>query len=224
MRAASFGAWITIALIGMASARAAQPSEPAVVVEPSRITVSGVTPGGEVLFVGAGLEPRKYYAIPHRWSKVLADTGAKGTVSYELESPVTWNALWIVTDLTTGRYIVASTPGFPVERSHLASRHFVRDTHGDVNRFAYERRVADVLYIVAGGGAWGLLAQDGDSSDGDGKGDGTTTIDLPRLRPAGADKPIPSVFAPGATLLVIDPSRLDLLELKVDASAIAGAK
>jgi hypothetical protein len=223
MRPASFAALIAIALIGIPFARAARPSDPAVVIEPSRITVSGVTPGGDVLFVGAGLEPKKYYAIPHRWSRVLADTDAKGTVSYDLEGPVTWNALWIVTDLTTGRYVVASTPGFPVERSHLASRHFQRDTHGQVSQFAYERSVADVLYI-ASGGAWTLLARDGDSSDGDSKDDGITTIDLPKLRPAAPGKPIPSAFAPGATLLIIDSSRLDLLELKVDASTISGAR
>lgn len=214
---------IAITLIGISSGYAAPPpSGPSVVVEPSRITVSGVTPGGQVLFFGAGFEPKRYYAVPHRWSKVL-DTGVKRTVSYELDAPVTWNAIWIVADLTTGRYAVASTPGFPIEESHLAHRNFHRDALGAISQFVYQRPVAEFLYL-APGGAWTQSAYDGDVSDADGKQDGVTTIDLARLQPLGVEKSNPSAFTPGGTLFIIDASRLDLLELKVDGSLLAGAR
>jgi hypothetical protein len=222
MRAGLAAVLFSVALMPFGYA-ATLPSAPSVVVEPSRITVSGVTPGGEVLFFGAGFEPKRYYVIPHRWSKVLSDTGLKGTVTFNLETPVTWNALWIVADLTTGRYAVASTPGFSAERSHLTQKSFNRDTLGTVSRFTYQRPVADFLYI-APGGAWSLVTRDGDASDGDGKEDGKTTIDLSRLQPIGVQRSLPTAFAPGGTLFIIDSSRLDLLEMKIDASVLAGAR
>jgi hypothetical protein len=92
-----------------------------------------------------------------------------------------------------------------------------------VNGFGYERGSADILYI-APGGAWTTLARDGDTSDADAQDDGITTVDVSRLRPAGGFKAAPSVFVPGGTLFVIDSSRLDLLEVKIDASILAGAQ
>jgi hypothetical protein len=218
-----FAAICAITLIGISRGYAAsQPAGPSVVVEPSRITVSGVTPGGQVLFFGAGFEPKRYYVVPHRWSKVL-DADVKRTVSYELDAPVTWNAVWIVADLTTGRYAIASTPGFPIEESHLTHRSFHRDALGAVSQFAYQRPVVDFLYL-APGGAWTQLTYDGDSSDADGKDDGVTTVDLGKLLPLGARKSAPTAFAPGGTLFIIDLSRLDVLELKIDGSVLAGAQ
>jgi hypothetical protein len=223
MRTRIAAALFAIASITVSSGYSAtQPPGPSVVVEPSRITVSGVTPGGQVLFFGAGFEPKRYYVVPHRWSKVL-DADVKKTVSFELGTSVTWNAVWIVADLTTGRYTIASTPGFPIEESHLAHKSFHRDALGAVSQFVYQRPVVDFLYL-APGGAWTQLAYDGDSSDADGKDDGITTVDLAKLLPLGAGKSVPTAFAPGGTLFIIDPTRLDVLELKIDGSVLAGAR
>jgi len=218
------GALFAIALVQTPAVNAAveMAAVPTVTVEPSRIVATGITRGGKVLFFGAGMEPKKYYAIPHRWSSVVADTTMTGTVSYDLGTSVTWNAIWVVADLSTGRYIVTSTPGFPAERSRLTRKMFNRDTHGAVNRFTYQRPSADFLYI-APGGAWSLPARDGDTSDADGIGDGYTTIDLSRLQPAGAQIPLPGSFMPGGTLLVLDPVRLDLVEININENALAAA-
>lgn len=223
MRAKSAATLIAMILCGVPSAYSATPPTPAVTVAPSRITASGITPGGEVLFFGAGLEPKRYFAVPHRWSKVIADTGLKGTVSYDLDTAVTWNAIWIVADLSSGRCVVASTAGFDAERTYLTQRTFSRGLLGAVNQFTYHRPVADFLYVVPGG-AWTLLARDGDTSDADGKQDGITTIDLSRLQRVGDGTSLPAAFAPGGALFIIDSSRLDLLELKIDASLLAGVR
>ncbi|MEK6372845.1 MAG: hypothetical protein AABO58_09125 [Acidobacteriota bacterium] len=213
-----------ILTVGAAGAsRGAAAAGPGVSVAPSAITATGITPGAQVLFFGAGFEPKTYYAVVHRWSTVVADADMDGSVSYALDSPVTWNALWIVADLRTGRYAVASTPGFPVHRSALERRDFKRDMTGGISRFVYSRSIVDFLY-VSPGGAWTLQARDGESTDGDSKVDGETAIDLSRLRPLLSGADVPRAFTPGGTLFIIDSSRLDLLELKIDASILAGAR
>ena len=193
-----------------------------VTVEATKITASGLSPGTQVLFFGEGFEPKGFHAVFHRWSKVVTDT-ENGSVSYVFDKPVTWNAVWIVTDLRTGKYAVVSTPGFPTMSSELTRRSLKRDGTGAVNQFVFSRLAADFLYIAPGGGAWSLLAADGDTNDADGRLNGETTIDLLRTNPVdGTEKP--RQFSPGGTLFVIDPMRLDVLELKLDGSILAGAR
>jgi hypothetical protein len=193
-----------------------------VVVEPTKITASGVSPGADVLFFGAGYEPEGFHAVFHRWSVVVTET-AHGTVSYVFDKPVTWNAVWIVADLRTGKYAVVSTPGFPTMTSEFTRRSLKRDGVGAVNQFIFSRQVVDFVYLAPGGGAWSLLASDGDTTDADGRADGQTTLDLLRANPiSGTDRV--RQFTPGGTLLAIDPSRLDVLELKLDGSLLAGAR
>jgi hypothetical protein len=193
-----------------------------VTLEPARITVTGVTPGAQVLFFGAGFEPQGFHAVLHRWSKVVSDT-QHGSVSYVFDAPVTWNSLWIVADLRTGSYAVISTPGFPTIKSELTRRSLKRDATGAVSQLHFSRPAADFLYIAPGGGAWSLLARDGDENDADGSPDGETTLDLLRADPVEGTDRIKQ-FTPGGTLFVIDPTRLDVLELKVDGSMLAGAR
>jgi hypothetical protein len=137
---------------------------------------------------------------------------------------VTWNALWIVADLSNGHYTVVSTPGFPTIRSWLPKREFKRGAGGAVNRFAYNRPEVYLLYLHPGGSAWTMEATDGDSTDADGVANGITEIDLAKLQPIVSGTSNPTAFAPGGTLLVLDPSRLDLLEIKIDGSMLAGAR
>jgi len=208
---------------GVAAAAVQNATAPSltVTVESSKITATGVSPGSRVLFFGEGFEPKKFHAVFHRWSKVIQDT-QNGTVSYVLDQPVTWNALWIVTDLRTGHYAIVSTPGFSIIRSDLTGRSLKHDAAGAISRFVFSRMSADFVYVAPGGGAWSLLARDGDANDADGIVNGETTIDLLRASPVdGTDTA--RQFSPGGTLFVIDPMRLDVLELKLDGSILAGA-
>lgn len=175
------------------------------------------------MFFGIGYEPKRYYAKVHRWSSVVMDGDLDGAAEYVLDVPVTWNALWVVADLTSGRCASAATPGYAISRPRFERYDIKRDPLGAVNRFVYSRPSADFLYIVPGGGAWKLLARDGDDTDGDATGNGKTTIDLSRLEPLDTGKERPRALTPGGTLFVIDPSRLELLELKVDASLLGRA-
>lgn len=202
------------------SGLSAPSAAPTVVITPAKISVTGITPGAQVLFFGAGFEPRRSDAVLHRWSSVVTDDG-HGTVDYPLDPPVNWNALWIVADLRNGHYTIAATPGFPIDRERFTKGEFKRDGNADVTRFLYGRVNAEYLYLLSGG-AWTFSARDGGDTDLDGAVDGATVIDLLRFKPAlGADKP--RAFTPGGTLFAIDTLQLDLLELKIDGSMLAGA-
>lgn len=198
-------------------------NEPVVTITPSKITVSGTTPNANILFFGAGFEPKEGQAIVHRWASVVASNGPHGDVSYDLNPAVTWNALWIIADLANGHYTVISTPGFRSHQALRPKRAFKHGTGGAVNRFAYARSEVYALYLHPGGGAWTIRATDGDSTDADGTANGATEIDMTALQALVSGSNAPTAFAPGGTLFIIDPSRLDLLELKIDGSMLAGA-
>jgi hypothetical protein len=193
-----------------------------VIVTPTRITVDGVTPNAKVLFFGAGFEPKRDNAVVHRWSTVLSDTAVRGHVEYDLGAPVTWNALWIIVDLTSGHYAIASTPGFPTIRTSVPHREFKRGIGSLVSRFAYGRSAVYALYVHPGGASM-AMSRDGGPTDSDGVADGTTEIDLANLQPLADGVKVPDAFVPGGTLFLIDTSRLDLLELQIDGSLLAGA-
>ena len=119
---------LIILLVGLSSRAARGANELSIAATPSNITVGGITPGGEVAFFGVGLEPRRHQTVVHRWSSVVADVAKAGTVKYPLDVAVTWNALWVVADLTSGRYAIVAMPGYPVMRSRIERHEFKRDT------------------------------------------------------------------------------------------------
>jgi len=212
----------SLACIGVAALCEAA-NDPIVTITPSKITVSGATPNANILFFGAGFEPKGGQAIVHRWASVVTSNGPHGDVSYDLNPAVTWNALWIIADLANGHYTIISTPGFRSHHALRPRRAFKHGAGGAVNRFAYARSEVYALYLHPGGGAWTLDATDGDSTDADGIANGTTEIDMTALQALVSGSNAPSAFAPGGTLFIIDPSRLDLLELKIDGSMLAEA-
>jgi hypothetical protein len=224
MRNPAASALLLLFCLGITSVgSAAAPTEPAVTLTPTRIEVTGITPGADVLFFGAGLEPKRYQAVVHRWSSVVTDTALKGAVFFDLTPPVTWNAVWVVADLRTGKYAIASTAGFSVVHAAVLRKQLQKDAAGVVSRFSYGADAADVLYLTPGA-AWTIYASSGDLTDSHGNADGSTLIDLSRGTAVGDRKQKPIAFGPEGTLLIIDPTRLDLLELRIDAAMLNEAR
>jgi hypothetical protein len=205
------------------AASAAAADHPTVTITSTAITASGVTPGTQVAFFGVGLEPKGYHAEVHRWSAAVPDAAHGGTATFTFDAPVTWNVVWIVVDLQTGHYTVASTPGFPTMTARRPRYRLRHDATGSPSQMGYGRPFVDALYVEHGG-AWTMRAQDGDSTDADGTPDGQTTIDLSRATPLVAGSDAPRQFSPSGTLFVIDVSRLEVLPVPIDTSLIAGAQ
>lgn len=214
--------WVCAILISIAYPSSAA-NRPTISITPTAITATDVTPGTDVAFFGVGLEPKGYHVEVRRWSAVVTDTAHTGTATLTLDAPVTWNVVWIVADLRTGHYAIASTPAFPTMTPPRPRYRLKRDAAGAASRIGYSRPFVDGMYIEAGG-AWIVRAGDGDDRDADGKADGETTIDLLQATPLSAGSQPPRSFHPGGTLLVVDVSRLDVLTVPIDAPLIAGAQ
>jgi hypothetical protein len=222
MRPCNVSFAVLLAVVALPSFAAPIGAAPVITITPTAITATGITPGAPVLFFGEGYEPQKGQAILHRWSSVVPDAGHTGAATYELGQPVNWNALWIVADLRNGHYAIAATPGFPISREHMTHREFRRGLGAAVTQLVYARAESDFLYFKPGG-AWTLTARDGGLTDADGRMDGAIAFDVGRAQPiAGSDAL--QALEPGGVLLVIDPMRLDLLELRVGAWILADAR
>lgn len=208
-------------ILSAASALAAPPG-PSVTITPSKITASGVARGAQVLFFGVGVEPKGLHIVRHRWSAVAADTDKDGSVSYDLDN-VTYNAVWIVVELESAHYTVASTPGFPTLRARRRRSELRKGMAGAVDQFAYQNLQGEFLYFVPGG-AWELEIGDGDAHDADHQLNGTPVVDLGdavSLLPETDKKS--RAFTPGGTLIMIEPSRVELFEMRLDGSILGGA-
>jgi hypothetical protein len=154
---------------------------------------------------------------------VVTDATHSGSATFRLEKPVTWNVIWIVADLRNGHYTIASTPGFPTMTPDRPQFRLKRDVAGSANQVAYSRPFIDGLYIEAGG-AWIVRGADGIDSEGHGKSEGETTVNLSEAIPLLSGSKPPHNFNAGGTLLVIDISKLDVVAVNIDESLIAGAR
>jgi hypothetical protein len=189
---------------------------------PTRINVTGVTPGADVLFFGAGLEPKRTHAVHHRWATVVTDTDHDGIVTFDFGSTITWNAFWVVADLRTGQYNIVTTPGYPARKPAYKRSELKRDAHGSVSRFRYGGSAGDGLYL-APGGAWTAFVSDGDPND-EATNYGSVMVDLSHMEPLLDGHARPLAFTPGGTLFFIDAQTIELLQLKVDDAGLAGAR
>jgi hypothetical protein len=205
------------------SLRAGAAPAPVVAITPARITVSGVAHGAQVLFFGVGMEPKGLHIVRHQWSTIVEDTDKDGSVVFDI-GHVTWNAVWVIVELQSAHYTIASTPGFPTLRAWRPHFDFRKGGADALDQFAYRHVQLQFLYFVPGG-AWTLETGDGEATDADHTPNGETAIDLhdavsllPERDKGGR------AFTPGGTLIAIDPSRLDVLELKIDGSMLGGAR
>jgi hypothetical protein len=87
-----------------------------------------------------------------------------------------------------------------------------------LNRLDLERRMAYLLLVRPGVGAWQLRVGDGGESDEDGEPDGTLRAALSSLTPVQeGGPPPPDHFSPRDVLLVIDPERMESATVKIGA-------
>ena len=93
----------------------------AVAFETSRVTVSGVSPGGNVLLYGLGRDFVRVSPELLRWAKVEAASTTDGTATFDIGRAVPARSVWIVVDVSTGAYAVA-TPQASFRRERAADQ------------------------------------------------------------------------------------------------------
>jgi hypothetical protein len=187
---------------------------PQISFEPEAVVARGISPKGQAVWfsVAREISRRSTNVVPRH--AIVADEDGDGTVRLELEQEVPLRSIWFVVDLATGETAVAVPEGFPLLEMELPRRAIP----AALNRLDLERRMAYLLLVRPGVGAWQLRVGDGGASDDDGEPDGTLRATLSSLTPVKeGGPPPPDHFSPRDVLLVIDPERMESATVKIGA-------
>lgn len=218
---------LAFAAFGMATlapfAYAASPaSGPTVLLSAKSVTVTGITPGADVVFFGAGLEPDGFTSVLSRWCRIIRDDDKDGVVTYVPKDAIPAKFILAVADARNGQFTIASPEGFSVRRPSRA-RSYLSNGSGPVDRIASPGPSADAIYIHPGGGIWNVRLLDGSPEDADHQPNGVTVLTLADFKPLGGSSgEKPSSFVPGGTLLVIDFEEFTIDAVHLDGSVLNG--
>ncbi len=176
------------------------------------ITVSGLSPGTEVVIFGVLKIPMTYHSRLQRSTTVVtAGNDGVATAKADIDIPIT--SVWAIADLRTGK-VTTATPSPRGVRTVGIGRSTI---HGNADQFSFDRSFLDLLYVHAGEGAWIWHAADGGKGDEDGA-NGLTTVSVKNAIHISGAAP-PKVFSPGGTLIAID--FIDLVVLTSDPQALS---
>jgi hypothetical protein len=182
----------------------------------SAVVVSGVTPGGQAVLFGLTREVADYAETRVRWEEVVA-ADATGTARYDLGRAVAPQSIWVAVDLAVGASSASAPTGFVLVQGDFQGAGLLRGLPSVPDGIEGSRAFLEVLVVRpgAGGGAWGVSVGDGGAADEDGAADGSLQVSLANLRPVGASGAPPSSFAPGDTIVAIDPNAMQLTLVSV---------
>lgn len=189
------------------------PDEPLVLVlEESSVGATGLTPGGEIAWLGAGRAPMGAYRRLIYERRVEVDAAGTGEARLELGVAVPSFAAFFAVDVANGEVAAASPAGSPFRLLEVPAAAWAAAlAPAGLAELPLGHRWLELLVVRPGVGAWGLTLRDGGAADADGAADGGVTAALGALEPLGegaaAAEPF-AALAPGDVLLALDPERL----------------
>jgi len=216
--AAALSTSVSPASAQISTAQAAVPLQPSVSFGATSISASGITPGAQAVFFGAGREPHGYSSGILRISAVVRDTDGDGNVTLDIGRAVPVPTVWAVVDLTDGRYAVSAPPGSAVQTATLPP-HLLGSSGLGADRLSLDHPFLELLYVQPGLGAWTWSARDGGSNDRDDVG-GVTTVDLTDGQNLAGSSELPAHFSTGGVLVAIDWFKLQILAVRLDAALL----
>jgi hypothetical protein len=210
-------------LVTCMAGRAAADQELTVTLGPHTITASGLAPGSTAVFFGIAQVPipHAYMTSVQRWAVTVDDTGRNGSVTLDLRQDVPRASVWAVVDLRNGHYKIFSGPGVGLRETSLANP-LRRNASQVVDRFAFDHRFLDLLYVHPGLGAWTWSAVGGTSTSEAGP-NGSTVVSLSAAKPLVPGAQAPPSFLAGGILVAIDFTRLEIAVVQPDEKMIGGA-
>jgi hypothetical protein len=149
--------------------------------EPEAVVARGVPPEASVAFLAVEREPTGSYQAVRFVQEVGGPAGQEGTVRLELERPVAFKAVWAAVELAGGELTLATPTATPVREEPFEPGAFAPGSDGEVDGVGHPRRLATLLVVRPGEGAWAGLAADGGEADADGVGDGQVRVSLGSL-------------------------------------------
>lgn len=182
----------------------------AVAVRPDAVTISGVTPGGDVVLFWY----TKYsiHGVTHSdaLAELLHDNDNDGVVT--LSAKVSLRSVWVAVDLADGTLAYGALPQFPLSASRLDQTLLRKDAEGEIATMVRDNPRLAVLLVRPGSGAWMLRALDGNLNDRDGAANGKVEIAFEdTLSIVDAKKKGPKHLKAGDVVAAIDPGHLMLV-------------
>jgi hypothetical protein len=191
-------------------------AQPALSFETQAAVVSGLTPGGQVVWFSVARESSEGVATIVRRERIdVADV--QGGARFDLDREVPYKSIWVAVDLATGASTVATRPDFPLVEVDLPASDLLPGGGAQTSAIQDPRDAVEMLVVRPGTGAWGILVGRGGSNDEAG-GDGPLRASLSRMQPVGSSPVAPSSFDPKDLVILIDPNRLEIARGRADGS------
>jgi hypothetical protein len=172
-------------------------------------TVSGVTPRQATAWmVVTRKRVDNHIRVDKRQALIVAD--GSGNARFSWPGVDETLAVWTVVDVTTGKVItdsgkVRNFRGSPARNAAVKKREGGAAARGQVHI-----RVAELMYVRRGGGAWSARSSDGSTVDADGVRDGFASWNMSDLMPIGASGPPPDEPHPADVIVAIDPGSMQV--------------
>lgn len=196
---------------------------PQVTFDPQGPTASGLTPGGEAVWLGVSRELDGWVTKVLHWQAITKDEDGDGVVALELGEALPPASVWAVVDLASGELAVAApegSPGAEVAFPPDALQPGVDGPQGVVpDRFVDARSQLSLLVARPGAGAWWERLGDGGEGDDDGEADGVVTAALDKLSALEGGGASPAHLAAGDVVVAIDPDCLELYATRLGPPA-----
>jgi hypothetical protein len=174
------------------------------------VTVSGVTPGNEVvLFSCAKLRKIDVGIQLDTKGRIVRDEDKDGVVT--LDGAVPLRSVWIAVDQKSGAIATGSREDMPLRVSPIADSLYRKDAEGEIAALEKENPRLILLLVRPGLGAWLLQGRDGGKYDADGDANGRLKLAFESAEPVvdGKEK-APKHLKAGDVVATIDPGRLEI--------------
>jgi hypothetical protein len=175
---------------------------PVVTLEAQALVVSGLPPGGEVVYFSVSREPFGYVSAVVRREGQERDVDLDGAIRIELEQPITQRSIWVVAELSTGVLSTVTPEGYPLVTSPGGG--LALSVEGAFTRLGANAMRSHVLVVRPTVGAWVATLTDGSTADEDGGGNRTIVTGLAELQAVATGPPPPSELSPGDRIVEID--------------------
>lgn len=181
---------------------------PSLAVTAQAVTAAGMTPGGDVVWLGLVRKVVEYEAAYGRRQGVV-QADASGAAQIPIGDGVPPQSTWIAIDLKTGAYAMASPDGFSPLLFDLAPA--ALNLRGDAlaDQLVDVADHAEILLVRPGKGAWAKTVGRGGADDESNPNDAAFKLSLDKLEPLrGADGPSSGKLNPKDLLIVLHPEAM----------------
>jgi hypothetical protein len=201
---------VTIVAIVLSLSASAQSPALSMTVTEHGVSVSGVTPGDEVvIFSCAKVRRIDVGTLLDAKGRIVRDDDKDGVVS--VAGPVPLRSAWIAVDQKSGAVTTGARPDMPLRVSPLAETLFRKDAEEQLAALEMTNPRLYLLLVRPGQGAWLMKGRDGVDNDADNDANGRLKLAFESAQPVvdGKEK-APKHLKAGDVVAAVDPGHLDI--------------